>query len=185
MTAVTIHPLAWIHGQQAFVSAQFLRVFIFKNLDSWDAGKVQLLLLTSSMHPDLNFFALTVWWNLSVGLLDFHKDSSVGDCLNEYSPVAPRLWLRWANVSSQATSGSHARTEVCVPITQRMGETPPGPLGCGYGSHSSPEGTFVCDWMPNCYCRGGIQAGESYSVVLLTATSKITLTELSDIKLMI
>nr|XP_044604586.1 protein WFDC9 isoform X2 [Equus asinus]XP_044604587.1 protein WFDC9 isoform X2 [Equus asinus] len=51
--------------------------------------------------------------------------SSVSDRLNECFPVAPGLWPSGARASSQATSGSYAGTEVCMPITQPLGETPP------------------------------------------------------------
>lgn len=47
---------------------------------------------------------------------------SLGDYLRQSSPGTPRLWLRWAGAGPQTTSGSTARTEVYVPITQSIGE---------------------------------------------------------------
>lgn len=80
---------------------------------------------------------------------------SLGDYLRQSSPGTPRLWLRWAGAGPQTTSGSTARTEVYVPITQSIG-----------GWHTfwvpqhrvldprAPPVTFVHSWMWNC-CRWG------------------------------
>ena len=93
------------------------------------------------MHQNLYFFLFQQCDGTS--LLDSRSStkglSSVSDHLNECFPVAPGLWPSGARASSQATSGSYAGTEVCMPITQLLGETPPRIPGCRVLDPTAPR----------------------------------------------
>ena len=87
--------------------------------------------------------------------------SSVGDCLNECSPVAPRLCLRGDRASYQATSAlSHGKAKFLCLWHNPWVRLLLGPLAYGGGSTVSTN-TLVCGWMPNCCVVGvgGFQAG--------------------------
>lgn len=158
----------------------------FKNLDRCYTDKVKLLLLTSAMWLHLDFF--------------FPLSHSVMQILC-YTPGLPQSsvicgWLsKWVfsrgswtvaegvRVCSQATSRSHAKTEVSMPITQLMGEIPSGSFGiwcwiCRFHFGLWVDAKLLCGgW------GGGSSSRGSYSGVLLMSVLKRTLKELNDIKL--
>lgn len=58
----------------------------------------------------------------------------------------PGLGPREAGASSQGTEGPQLGQRLCAYITSKVGQTPPGALMYGAGSHSSHKGTFY-PWM--------------------------------------
>lgn len=68
------------------------------------------------------FFAPTVCYNFSIGLLDFQKGSLIHGWLpRSVFSRAPGSWSREPEASSWATSGSTTRTKVCLLNTQFLG----------------------------------------------------------------
>ena len=134
---------------------------------------------SSSLHPSI----CNSLCSISVTCLDFHKTPSSAVIVSEGSPAAAGLWLREKTASSQAPSESLAsETEISRSMTHAWGRLLLGSLVYGGGSRSFHRGTSVCGRVPNC-CRGTIQAGVSYSAVLLMRLPKNTLMELRDRKL--
>lgn len=89
-------------------------------------------------------------------------------CLWQCSGAFKQL-LRVAAISSQASAGSTAETEVSMPIIQQTGgqDFSQFPLHMGLNS----KGTFVLGWMPNRFGWG--QQKTSYSAILLMSLLRL------------
>lgn len=99
-------------------------------------------------------FPPTLCWNFSAGNMNFHKVSLiVGDWPRQYFPGDSRLQPRRAGARHRPHPELRS---VCLLLNRHKARLLPGPLAFGAGSQSSPKGTSVHGWMPNCYgCGGG------------------------------
>lgn len=120
-----------------------------------DTGKVKLFFLPYPMCPLWFFFFL--FSSVGVGPLPWTIRLpqrlcclSRSDCLNHCSQggggVVPGPWPRGAGAGLQATSGSTARTEICMTVTIQMYVwLSLGPLT--YGAGSRTKATWGCSWV--------------------------------------
>lgn len=89
-------------------------------------GLSQIVPLTLFKTSKFGFFVLfLIQWCTRTSPLDSWTSTktllSVGYSLDQCSPEVPEPWPRRARTGSRAISGSTARTEVCMPISQRVG----------------------------------------------------------------
>lgn len=121
------------------------------------AGKVKLFLLFSPVCPNscVFVFVLLPWYARTSALETWtstRKGSLVwGDCLRCF-PGSTRP--QWEVLKMFMGHGGVALSYICLLVASQMHETLPWSLGpWGWIPHSSPEGTFVCVWMPDCWER--------------------------------
>lgn len=87
--------------------------------------EIQIIPLTLSSVSNFDF--LLLWFQWCVGLLpdswtSIKGLSFMGDCVNQCSPEAPKLWLRGARASSKGTFRVHSQHQsLYMPITWYTG----------------------------------------------------------------
>lgn len=118
-------------------------------------------LLPTQMHP--NSFLLLFGWFCSNSVLEFFPwtlgllHSLPCLCISAQVSIFHLLpvysQLKGVGTSLQAAGSSTAHTgSVCRLPNAQVGETLPGPLVYGGGSHNSQRSPSVCRWLPNLRC---------------------------------
>ena len=127
------------------------------------------------MCPLLDIFAQTLCWNFSTELLDFHKGFLFCGWLSK--SVFPRAsWTlaerSWSPFLGHFRVHSWDRGLYAYFLTHRLTRLLLGPWSVMLDHTAPTEGTFVCGWMPNCFCWGGAYSQMmSYLAMFLTSFS--------------